>query len=303
MSSAIAPGPFGCGQSSRQKQWRARSEALSCFCKQARYQGYHCYGKFLRSWIPLLVLMLVGGLNVGCGTQSAPVPGSPTVASVFQQANVAAAVTPTPKAQLQPILAAAATPTPTYREFMIYDEELAPNWALDYSINLTYELQDTTHWFESMAPDGSQDSGAVSMLVTPDEGWGTLHFTLGPDSGQLYPRDNVQGVSFWVNSNADFMSNDALVVAIVGSNEQTYWLPEDASALTEFGYFPEIPLYDLQVNEAIPPNTWVKVVLSMDKLLFGPDYRYVTGVYMKTKSFQVKPFHIDKVALVLAPTE
>jgi hypothetical protein len=184
---------------------------------------------------------------------------------------------------------------------LIYDEALAPGWTVDYSEQVTLDLENTTHWFESMDQAKGIDAGAVTMLVTPAEGWGTIRFTLQPDTPVNYPRETVQGVSFWLNSNNSYMSNDALVVTIVGSNENIYWQPNDNSALTKVGYFPEIPLYDLAINDAIPPNTWVQVILSMDKLLFGPEYAHVTGIIIKSKSFQNRAFHLDRVALLVTP--
>ncbi|MEZ4681172.1 MAG: hypothetical protein R2932_43860 [Caldilineaceae bacterium] len=248
----------------------------------------------------VLLTCAIAWLLVGCQAAAAEVPVVPTLAPLFQGEETGEiAVTPTPTASAALILP---TPTPLFREAYLYDEELNPAWSLAQSENLTYELLDTTHWFEVMDENSGIDAGAVSLAVTPGEGWGTLYFTLQPD-GPIYPRAEVQGLSFWINSGANYMSNDALVATIVGSNEVPYWQAGDTSALTEVGYFPEIPLYDLQINDSIPPNTWVKVILSMDKLLFGPDYRYVTGVYIKTKSFQSSPFHIDRVALLLAPIE
>jgi len=248
------------------------------------------------------LLCLVGWLLTGCAATAAEVPVVPTVASVFQvgetvESSATAIATATP-AVVMP------TPTPLYRELYLYQDELAPGWSLARSENLQFDPIDTSRWFEVMEPQGALDAGAVSIKITPVErSWGTLYFTLEANGTTGYLRDEVQGFSFWINSGNNYLSNDALVATIVGSNEQRSWQADDTSALTEVGYFPEIPLYDLAVNDTIPPHTWVKVILSMDRLLFGPDYRYVTGLYLKTKSFQSSPFYIDNVALLLAPPQ
>lgn len=254
--------------------------------------------------MPVGVVLIIGWLLTGCTPEAPTVINAPTVVPVFQSESGEVPATPTPT--LRPIVTVApttvmATPTPAYREVLVYDEGMAPGWTAEYSEQVTLDLQDTTHWFEALDRGADVDAGAVSMLVTPQEGWGTIRFTLQPDAVVGYPRAAVQGVSFWLNSNNSFMSNDALVVTIEGSNANPFWQPNDTSALTKVGYFPEIPLYDLAVNDAIPPNTWVRVILSMDKLLFGPDYEHVTGIVIKSKSFQNRAFHIDRVALLVTP--
>jgi hypothetical protein len=252
-----------------------------------------------RRWVAGLA-MLISWLLVGCAATAAEVPAVPTVASLFQlEANEAAAPTATPMPTAPLIVP---TATPQSREVYLYQDEVAPGWSLAHSSNLAYDPLDTAHWFEIMDPQSKLDAGAVAIKVTPSRsGWGTLLFSLEPGSATSYRRDDVQGISFWLNSGNNYLSNDALVATIIGSNSTPYWVADDTSALTEFGYFPEIPLYDLAVNDTIPPHTWVKVILSMDRLLFGPEYDYVTGVYLKTKSFQSSPFYIDNVALLLTP--
>lgn len=257
------------------------------------------------SWVSLgIVSLLIGWLLSGCAAESPMIVNAPTIVPIFQIETDEANETPTPT--LPPIVTqaptiAAATPTPSYQEVLVYDDEIGAGWTVDYSEQVTLDTENTTHWFEAMDRTAGVDSGAVAMLVTPQEGWGTLRFTLQPQAIVSYQRDKVQGISFWLNSNNSYMSNDALVVTVVGSNQQTYWEANDTSALTQVGYFPEIPLYDLAVNDAIPPNTWVQVILSMDKLLFGPEYEHVTGIIIKTKSFQNRAFHIDRVALLVTP--
>ncbi len=241
---------------------------------------------------------------LGCTAEApARVESVPTLAPIFQSSNggVVATATPTAPAILtRAPTATSAAPTPAFREVLIYDEQVAPGWTMAQSENVILEPESTVHWFEDLDRANQIDSGAISLLVTPDEGWGTIRFTLETDAPVSYTREQVEGVSFWLNSNNSYMSNDALVVAVVGSNENQHWEADDISALTEVGYFPEIPLYDLAINDAIPPNTWVQVVLSMDKLLFGPEFEYITGVVIKTKSFQNRAFHVDRVALLVA---
>lgn len=212
-----------------------------------------------------------------------------------------ATATPEPTPTLQP--GEAATPTPVlYREVVIYDDELNANWTLENSQNVNFDALSTDHWFETLDKETELDSGAVSVAVKPDGEWNKLYFTVRADAIEAYPRDEVQGVNIWLNSGNNYLSNDGLVVAIVGSNDKTYWLSDDKSVLTrETSYFPEIPLYDLGVQARMPPNSWVSATLWMDQLRFGPDYIHVTGIYINNKYSLQSPFYIDKVTLLLSP--
>jgi hypothetical protein len=244
-------------------------------------------------------LFVTGWLLSACTSTPSSLPTQPTVMPIFQDA-AAPAPTPTaPPLQTAPNADAPPDNAGTYREVYLYDEGLAANWSLDFTQNMALDPFDTSHWFEKLDSNVAEDVGAVTLAVTPQKAWGELYFTLRPTTTVSYLRADVQGISFWLNSGDGYLSNDALVVTVVGSNDNPYWLAEDTSALTEVGYFPEIPLYDLAINDAIPPHTWVRIILSMDKLLFGPDYRYVTGIYIKNKSFYDNTFYIDKLALLV----
>lgn len=246
----------------------------------------------------VLIGLLVGWLVAGCATTPAAPVALPTVMPIFQAEAVATATLP-PTVVATPAVAAPAVTSNEYREVLVYDEGLDPAWSVEFTQNMVLNQLDTSHWFEVLDSSLGQDVGAVTLAATPQKAWGELYFTLRPTATVSYARADVQGISFWINSGNGYLSNDALVVALVGSNDHPYWLAEDASALTEVGFFPEIPLYDLAINEAIPPHTWVKVILSMDKLLFGPDYRYVTGIYLKNKSFYENTFYLDRLALLV----
>lgn len=189
-----------------------------------------------------------------------------------------------------------------HEEVVIYDDELDPNWTLEYSENVDFDPLSTTRWFEMMQDETGLNSGAVSLSVTPKNEWNKLYLTLHADSSVAYHRDQVQAVSLWFNTGNNYLSSDALVVAFVGSNEETYWFPNDKSVLTrETSYYPEIPLYDLGVNvNSLPPNTWINATLWMDQVRFGPEYIHVTGIYIANKHTLQSAFYIDKVALLLA---
>ena len=270
--------------------------------KQAIYDlaGSNVFGKVNYMMRRIVFgLFVTGWLLSACTSTPSSLPTQPTVMPIFQAA-ASPTTTPTaPPLQAAANAAASVVNANAYRAVYVYDEGLTANWSLDFTQNMGVDQFDTSHWFEQLDSNVEQDVGAVTLAVTPQKAWGELYFTLRPTTTVSYLRADVQGISFWLNSGDGYLSNDALVVTVVGSNDHPYWLAEDTSALTEVGYFPEIPLYDLAINDALPPHTWVRVILSMDKLLFGPDYRYVTGIYIKNKSFYDNTFYIDKLALLV----
>ena len=54
-------------------------------------------------------------------------------------------------------------------------------------------------------------------------------------------------------------------------------------------------------NDAIPPDTWVQVEVWLDELLFDPEYKYVTGIYIKNGEDFRDTIWIDQVELVTTP--
>jgi hypothetical protein len=118
---------------------------------------------------------------------------------------------------------------------------------------------------------------------------------------QTYPYSAVLGISFWLNSGADTLNTDALVVTVLGSNDYGYYLPNDKSVVTDAkNFFSETRLYYLGINRSIPPNTWVPIVLWLDSLPYDPPYKNVTGIYLKNDASFRQTFYVDQVELLLA---
>lgn len=51
----------------------------------------------------------------------------------------------------------------------------------------------------------------------------------------------------------------------------------------------------------IPADTWVNVVVWLNKLEFDPPYQYVTGFYLKSDVDFRSTYYLDQVALIMAP--
>jgi len=238
----------------------------------------------------------------------------PTVAPLFR-APTAVVATPTlgpdqmPTRTLRPTPQAPAAPTalpnllrPAYPELVIYGDELNNNWSIEQSQDTGVNLWDNTLWFQRFEPTQERTSGASTIAVSPQADCGTLFFTVRPESTEIYEREKVLGVSFWLNSGSNGIASDALAVAMAGSNDLPYWSPTDRSVFgEEAGKFSETRLYFLEINRMIPANTWINLVVWLDDLEFDPPYRYVTGFYIKNDIGFRNTYYVDQVALLLAP--
>ncbi len=186
-----------------------------------------------------------------------------------------------------------------FQEILIYDEDLESHWTLEHSTLVRFNAWDASHWFESLDKAQALDTGGVVIAVTPIADYATLYFTVKSNANVAYLRNEVVGISFWLNSGNDFMDTDELAVAVIGSNANSYWEFEDYSALRNTqDKFSETRLYYLGVNRSIPPNTWINVVVWLDDLMLDPDYEYLTGFYLKSDEGFLRTYYVDKVTLL-----
>lgn len=208
---------------------------------------------------------------------------------------------PTPQATTEPPTMANIL-RPAYAELVIYGDELNPSWSIDQSSDTQINLWDNSHWFQRFEPTQERNSSATAIAVSPQADYGTLFFTVRPESDARYERQKVLGVSFWLHSGSDGIATDALAVAVVGSNALPYWTASDHSVFPDqSGSFSETRLYFLKINRTIPASTWINVVVWLDDLEFDPFYRYVTGFYIKNEVGFRSTYYVDQVALLLAP--
>lgn len=284
-----------------------------------------------------LLLLLCALLLAGCGGEPAAVAGeavtptlhpllqgsqrettvpppntpiTPTVSSLF--AFVPASTAP-PLPTRRPTSTPTATPLPSptppeeapsgsatpiaalpgdgrFAEIIIYDDELDPNWTLGESWGITYTLTATAVVY----------SGEVAASVTPLEEFGAIFFTVAPQTQQEYLREDVLGVSLWLNSGDATLPLNEMAVTIVGSNALPYWDAADDSVELAEGeqFFSETRLYYLGLNQAIPPNQWVELIIWLDQLPYDPDYVYVTGIYLKNGDLFRDTYYVDRVVLL-----
>ncbi|MEM7127650.1 MAG: hypothetical protein AAF702_15055 [Chloroflexota bacterium] len=184
-------------------------------------------------------------------------------------------------------------------EILIYDDELDSNWTLENSQGVDYDLVTTARWYEKLDKRTDLTSGALSISLKPRDDFGTIFFTVRPESSASYSRDEILGVSFWLHTGTDIVDTGDFAVTVVGSNEQTYWSSDDESVFFDGDdSFSETRLYFLDINRAIPSDSWVKIEVWLDELLYDPDYEYVTGIYVKNDAGFRNTVYIDRMALL-----
>ncbi|MBK9055159.1 MAG: hypothetical protein IPL78_30960 [Chloroflexi bacterium] len=211
--------------------------------------------------------------------------------------------TATPDAAATPTATLPATSTPIthlpsdgrFDEIVIFDEELSENWSLSESWDITYTLTNEVTVY----------TGTVAAAITPEEPFGAIFFTVNPETSEEYLYEDVIGVSFWLNSGDEYLPLDEMAVTILGSNAYPYWDEDDDSVEQVEGerFFSETRLYYLGLNDPLPPNQWVEVIVWLDDLPYDPVYTFITGLYIKNGDNFLEPYFVDRVVLLTGGEE
>jgi hypothetical protein len=194
-----------------------------------------------------------------------------------------------------PTTPAATRPADQVEAIMLFDDSLNSDWSAERSDKARYDLASTAH----------THSGTRAIEVTPTADFGRFFLTVGKDARNIYPRDRVLGVSFWLSGGNSTIGTSDLAVSVVGSNQYTYWVADDTSVKIDTPVTPESPLfsetrlYYLHINRSIPPNNWVEVIVWLDDLVHDPDYANITGMYIKNDTGFLSTFYIDDVKLLV----
>jgi hypothetical protein len=264
----------------------------------------------LRSLATLaLALAPIALLLAGCGRSPSPVfvadpagaQPAPTISAAFSPQ--APTLVPPPTLEpgnlqpARPSSALSASDDPQIKQVSVYRAALDANWSLANSSGMTYDLKNTQ----------VLDKERYALKAQPSLPFGTLYFTLNRATSQVFRRDQVLGLSFRLSGGAAAVAADALAVAVVGSNAQPYWVPNDRSVTfkgrdtigSSEPIFSETRLYFLNINRDIPAKTWVDVVVWLDDRIYDPNYTYVTGFYLKVDRQLLPAYYIDRVSLLL----
>ena len=216
-------------------------------------------------------------------TSTAMVTPQPTATPALEAAGAETAVSPT---------AISALPEDgRFQENMIFDDDLNPNWSLEESWGVSYDLDQSDVFY----------SGEKAAVITPAEEFGAIFFTVKEDTREEYLYQDILGVSLWLNSGDTYLPLDEMAITILGSNASPYWDENDDSVDLVEGesFFSETRLYYLGLNEDLPPNQWVEVIIWLDQLPYDPDYTYITGIYVKNGDRFTETYYIDRVAFLL----
>jgi hypothetical protein len=175
----------------------------------------------------------------------------------------------------------------------IYNEKLDQNWTIRHNSGISVNL---------MSRDAA-NSGDYSLAVTPIKGSSRLYFTVKANSSQIYPRDSILGLSFWLYSGGQIIQPDDMSVSMSGSNAYSYWVADDTSVKNIYEpVFSETRLYYLGINRSIPPETWVKVELWLDDRIYDPDYINITGFYLTIADTITDTIFLDDIELISLET-
>ncbi len=201
-----------------------------------------------------------------------------------------------------PAVAPRITPLPTETPVTNKQRETNTKYITIYSdgINPDWEIVQNTEVLISETGRPNTYEGRLALQVTPLQDFGQIIFRVKPEAQKAYLRSQVLALIMWISGGPNYIDTDDLAVTVFGSNQYPYWVADDQSVSEgPDSPFSETRLYFLGLNNAIPPNTWVEVVNWLDNLIYDPDYRYVTGFYVKNdEGFEI-PYYIDEISLLM----
>ncbi len=178
----------------------------------------------------------------------------------------------------------------SFYDINIYTDNLDPDWVI---------LEDGGIEADTANSDIVR-SGRRSIALTPLYGWGIAFFAVDENANQVYLRDEVVEISFWLNGGDGIIELDDLLITVVGSNNTPYWVDGDDSVVSisdDRPLFPGTRLSFLGLNHAVPPQTWVEVRIRLNSLIYEPDYKYVTGFYIKNDEEFLQTVFVDDVKI------
>jgi hypothetical protein len=215
-----------------------------------------------------------------------PVGGKPTAANFFSQQPTRTPMLLPTSIPIMDVLPTRTIPTSSVFTNSIFSDQLSPNWNLSAGTGMRVDPENSTY----------VHSGNVSLAMTPQRDFSKLNFYVSQNSTLIYPRDQVTAISFWLNSGNDTVILSDLIVRVLGSNTTPYWVANDNSVPIDNDILlQETRLYFLGLNKTIPADTWVEVTINFDNLTHDPDYKYVTGFYIKNDAGFLRTVYIDDV--------
>ncbi|MEJ2749945.1 MAG: hypothetical protein P8183_18855 [Anaerolineae bacterium] len=202
--------------------------------------------------------------------------------------------TAAPPAAITALPSPVSTSSSSETTISLYNDVLNRNWVLMDDPGMEVDLASMAY----------VHSGRTAIAMTPTADFSSLFFAVRPDTTVDYRREDVLGFRFWLNGGSSIIELEDLAVTVLGSNAYSHWVAGDNSvgeSTSDAPLFSETRLYFLNLNRSIPANTWVEVELWLDDRQFDPDYRYVTGFYIKNDAGFYRTVYVDDISLILLP--
>ena len=257
--------------------------------------------------IILCIFLLVACVPATAEPTTRPVGPTPTTHPLFEPRTLVPAfptvdselLTPSPTSESTgPIVETVIPLSSLVLTTTIFDEKLNSNWAVETSPDLTLNTDSPL----------AVHVGSSALTITGKPG-NSLLFRVRTESHKRYEREKALAVSFWLYGGENGLPLDDLVVQAFGSDTVYYWVRNDKSAITDLNTYSGTMLYGLGLNRDIPPDTWGKIEILLDELVYDPnfddelvelpEYTYFTGFSINFEEGFEGTIAVDEVNLLM----
>jgi hypothetical protein len=156
--------------------------------------------------------------------------------------------------------------------------------------------------------DSVSHVGDASLSLTGEDD-SFLAFQVVSSSREMFLREDVLGISFWLSVSENELNIDQLLIEVFGSDTFSYWVEDDISALVDIETFSGKRMYGLGLNRTLAPETWIHIEILLDNLVFDPnfdeesvedfEYTYITGFAIHfTENFS-GTIYLDEIQLLI----
>lgn len=182
--------------------------------------------------------------------------------------------------------------TPDSPSFVIYDEELHPDWSLDGS-TVTFDL---THTGDSLQGRYALEVERKLNIDNDAAFLPTLALNLLPEAERPFPLAEIDTVSLWIYSGNGSLGVRDLSLGVVLSTEP---FPSATATLNVI----ELELGMFGIEETIQPDTWMQLTYSPQELALDASFAYLTGIYIENNVGFTQAILVDRVEIQFLTNE